>query len=1269
MVISQMYRGSASQTDAKVIAGLQDNGTKLRSTSGTWTDEIGGDGMECAIDPSNSNYMYGTLYYGDLRFSSNGGSSWSNITPSGSTGAWVSPFLIDPTTPSTIYIGHKSLYKSTNRGSAWTNISSTLTGNNNISQIAVAPSNSNIIFISWYQSGTYKYAKTTDGGSTWTTANLPSNSSITSIAIDPVDPNIVYCTFSNFTSGAKVYMTTNGGSTWSNFSGTLPNIPANKIICQTGSDGGVYLGMDVGIYYRDNSMSDWGLYNSGLPNVEIYDLEIRYSDNKLFAITYGRGLWVSPLYVASSSAPAITSFSPTSAGSGSSVTITGTNLTGATAVSFGGTAAASFTVNSATQITAVVAAGSSGSVSVTTPDGSASKTGFTFLAAPAITSFTPTSAAQGASVVITGTNFTGATAVSFGGTAAASFIVNSATQITAVVGVGSSGSVAVTTPGGSAASTGFTFVVPSPTISSFSPTSAKAAQTVTITGTNLSGATAVTFGGVAASSFTVNSATQITAVVGNGSTGSVAVTNPGGTGTLAGFTFLPAPTISSFTPTSGATGASITITGTNFSGATSVKFGGVVASSFIVNSATQITAVVGSGASGNVNIATPGGVVAKSGFTFLSAPTISSFTPTSGITGTTVTITGTNLSGATSVKFGGVAASSFIVNSATQITAVVGSGASGSVSVTTPGGTATLAGFTYSLPTPTITSFTPTSAKKAQTVTIIGTNFSDATAVTFGGVAATFTIVSATQISAVVGNGASGNVVVTTSAGTASKSGFTFIPAPTISSFTPTSGGTSTSVTITGTNLSGATAVKFGGVNATSFTVNSATQITAIVGSGASGNVNITTPGGTAAKAGFTFIPAPTISSFTPTSAGTGASVTITGTNLTGATLVKFGGVNASSFIVNSSTQITAVVGSGASGSISITTPGGTTTKTGFLFVSSPIISSFTPTSAAPGTVITISGTNLTGTTAVKFGGVNAASFTVLSPTQITAVVASGSSGNVTVTTLGGTASFAGFSFSQPLPSISSFSPATAKKGQNVIITGSNFTGATAVKFGEVSAAAFTVNSDNQITAQVGTGATGTVSITTGFGTGTRSGFTFIPTPKITSFSPISAGPGASVTITGTNFTGATAVKFGGVAAASFVVNSATQITAVVGNGASGNVAVTTPGGVAAKAGFTFIPGGLAPIPPSKEKPADELQPEKVAFSVYPNPVNDWLYIQAENAATPQDIAVFAATGQMVIKTRAIPAQGLDVSRLAPGIYVLVLNPQGERQVIRFAKE
>jgi len=156
-------------------------------------------------------------------------------------------------------------------------------------------------------------------------------------------------------------------------------------------------------------------------------------------------------------------------------------------------------------------------------------------------------------------------------------------------------------------------------------------------------------------------------------------------------------------------------------------------------------------------------------------PSIVSFSPTSGTTGTEITINGTKLTGVTAVSFGGVAAASFAIVNDTKITAVVSTGASGDVSLVTPSGTATLAGFTYVIPPPTITAISPNNGTINSTITITGTNFTGATAVSFGGVAASsFSVVNDKTITAVVGTGSSGNIVVTTPGGNATFGGFTY---------------------------------------------------------------------------------------------------------------------------------------------------------------------------------------------------------------------------------------------------------------------------------------------------------------------------------------------------------------------------------------------------------------------------------------------------------------------------------------------------------------
>ena len=183
------------------------------------------------------------------------------------------------------------------------------------------------------------------------------------------------------------------------------------------------------------------------------------------------------------------------------------------------------------------------------------------------------------------------------------------------------------------------------------------------------------------------------------------------------------PTVSAVSPTSGSAGATVTLTGTNFTGATAVHFGAVAASSFTVVSATSATAVVPAGSGTvDVTVTTPGGTSALSSadqftYTASSTPTVSGVSPTSGSAGATVTLTGTNFTGATAVHFGAVAASSFTVVSATSATAVVPAG-SGTVdvTVTTPGGTSALSSadqFTYTASsTPTVSGVSPTSGPR-----------------------------------------------------------------------------------------------------------------------------------------------------------------------------------------------------------------------------------------------------------------------------------------------------------------------------------------------------------------------------------------------------------------------------------------------------------------------------------------------------------------------------------------------------------------------------
>ncbi|MGH2596587.1 MAG: IPT/TIG domain-containing protein, partial [Actinomycetota bacterium] len=225
----------------------------------------------------------------------------------------------------------------------------------------------------------------------------------------------------------------------------------------------------------------------------------------------------------------------------------------------------------------------------------------------------------------------------------------------------------------------------------------------------------------------------------------------------------PTPVIASFAPTSGNVGTLVVITGTAFTGATDVRVN-ATSVPFTVDSDTQITATIVSGTvTGKISVVAPGGTVVSSA-TFKVTPQITGFSPASGPSGTTVVITGSGFTGATSVTFNSIAAS-FTFNSDGQITAVAPCcGASGKIRVITAGGTAVSA-TAFKVP-PQLAGFSPSTGPVTTAVVITGSAFTGATSVTFGGIAATFTVDSDNQITAIVPAGAvTGKIKVTTGGG------------------------------------------------------------------------------------------------------------------------------------------------------------------------------------------------------------------------------------------------------------------------------------------------------------------------------------------------------------------------------------------------------------------------------------------------------------------------------------------------------------------------
>ena len=274
--IRQFYKIGISQTDPVVVTGgSQDNGSSVLGANGNWTDWWGADGMEGFVDKNDQNIMYGTSQYGSFIKTFNGGVTISGVSQPDNKGGqnnwnWVVPFEQDNITQNTIYCAFDEVYKSTNGGDTWTSISQNFS--ESIDHLKIAPTNSSYIYIAI--NGAFWY--TTNGGLLWAQSSLNLNGGrINSIAIHPADPTKIAIATTN---SDKVYVSTDNGASFTAMGWDLPNFSSQAVAWQNNGQDGLYVGMNYGIYYTDNTLGNtWTTFNNGLPNVRINELEINLS--------------------------------------------------------------------------------------------------------------------------------------------------------------------------------------------------------------------------------------------------------------------------------------------------------------------------------------------------------------------------------------------------------------------------------------------------------------------------------------------------------------------------------------------------------------------------------------------------------------------------------------------------------------------------------------------------------------------------------------------------------------------------------------------------------------------------------------------------------------------------------------------------------------------------------------------------------------------------------------------------------------------------------
>lgn len=473
--------------------------------------------------------------------------------------------------------------------------------------------------------------------------------------------------------------------------------------------------------------------------------------------------------------------------------------------------------------------------------------------------------------------------------------------------------------------------------------------------------------------------------------------------------------ITDFNPKFGSPGEYVTITGTGFyyTGMTvnpvvEVQFNTTTAPGFYVTADTQISVPVPPGAtSGLIRVrkASGGWVYSPQSFTVIGpGPYISGFTPANGGAGTLVFINGTHFTGATAVRFNGVAAPGFFVAADTQIQVNAPANVTtGPITVERTGVGTNTSSARFNVQ-PVILGFSPATGRAGTNVVLTGQNFLGTTEVLFNGLAASFVppTNNTTLVATVPAGATTGPMRVTAAAGPYPTSS-NFVVQPTISGFTPTTGPVGTSITVTGANFTAANLqVFFNGVPAAAPTGVSFGQLTAVVPSTTTGPITVTTADGSATSAQDFHLPA-RITGFAPTNSAPGTRITVTGINFSNALAVAFNGLPAA-FTVTNNTTLGATVPAGVTtGPITLTTPAGTTNSGSLLFYALPAIESFTPIIGRPGTNVTLIGTNFLGATAVRFNGTNA-SFTVVNSGQITTVVPTNArSGPISVVAPAGT--------------------------------------------------------------------------------------------------------------------------------------------------------------------------------------------------------------------------------------------------------------------------
>jgi photosystem II stability/assembly factor-like uncharacterized protein len=330
LVATQLYSIGVSQTNPFLLGGAtQDQGIIKTNGPADWSDTgAGNEGGYFIVDPSNSNNVYVTPWDGNLRRSTDGGSHWTTIL-NGITQIGMPPHAVTvhhvAVCPSDsnllLCVGGNEVFRSTDQGNNW-------------ASVLAFPDGTFTTRVAWYGKNTC-YATNNTGlvfrstqqgaANTWsepyTDPNKPPSGAIIAIEarfvswviaqdvqvaerrvrrtaravgdiVFPFRMDFVYIAYS---SGGRVYKSTDGGAHWANASGSgagaLPNIPISALVIDKNLSDTVYIATDIGVFRTRDGGANWEPFNDGLPRVVVSGLVLRAANNTLYVSTMGRGAY------------------------------------------------------------------------------------------------------------------------------------------------------------------------------------------------------------------------------------------------------------------------------------------------------------------------------------------------------------------------------------------------------------------------------------------------------------------------------------------------------------------------------------------------------------------------------------------------------------------------------------------------------------------------------------------------------------------------------------------------------------------------------------------------------------------------------------------------------------------------------------------------------------------------------------------------------------------------------------------------------------------